>query len=121
MNSAIPEGIAGLARWACGPPGERAARKVVEDLSVSCGLGELDRVGAREVPQFSTRERRVAGLPMGRRPARAPLVRSSPISRVIRLFREATQLKTVGAGMCAVGIKGCHVEKQVHSIGATGC
>ena len=34
---------------------------------------QLERVGAREVPPYSTRERRVAGLPMGRRPARAPL------------------------------------------------
>ena len=40
-----------------------------------------------------------------------------PGAGTVRFFREAMQLKTVGAVVCVVGIEPRHVETQVHAIG----
>ncbi len=42
-----------------------------------------------------------------------------PPRALLRLFREATQLKTVGAAVRAAGIEPRHVEIQAHAIGTT--
>ena len=49
------------------------------------------------------------------------ILKSSPLPPAdtrSRLFREATQLKSVGTAVRAAGIEACHIEIQIHPVSA---
>ena len=102
---------AGLARWAFGPPGERAARTRQKNAVLLRPKGALGPAPPRRraqlaelvlpplAPAAKVKSVRVSG----------PLLTAGPR----RLFREATQRKTVGAVCRVVGNESYCVETQV--------
>ncbi len=80
-------------------------------LTMWCGW----RGGGGGGPKPAGASNAVAGLPLGE----AIGSRGSSGRRILFfcLFREATQLKTVGTVCDVVGIEYCHVEDQAHAMG----